>query len=163
MSYGEYANRSSKGSTLQPVLCAGEKYYFQQILSTKLTYSVMQSDLKHVTPQNLILRATSLGAVHGLHYDGYATGLMQVAGNKHVQLLSRQQFEKAQYVPHGLSARRSDLDVDSVDDLRQAGMAALDILSLTLSPGDVLLFPAFTGHQTHALTNGLTISFWYTL
>ena len=160
MSFNEFILRSqNQTSGLAPILRLGERLYFQQHPPEELEKAVVSSSLQKVNPQNLVLRVTSQNSIHGLHYDVYATGLIQLAGSKRVLLLSPNQFDQANYVARGPQARRSALDLSEI--VHQKGQSGLNVLTLTLNAGDVLLFPRLTGHQTEAYTDSFTISFWH--
>ena len=161
MSFLDFRTRARGNANLPPILSNKEQYYFQAPPPHELERSVLESVVRALVPQNLILRATREQAVHGLHFDHYATGLFQVVGQKRVSLVSRAQFDNVQYVPHGPQARRSKLDLMDYAGLAQEQQTKLQVIDLTLDPGDILLFPAQTGHQTKALNASYTISFWY--
>ena len=134
-----------------------EYYYFQSEPPQQLERIILDSQISAVQPQNLILRVTAEQSVHGLHYDKYATGLVQLAGHKQIKLISRAKFDLVQYVPHGIFARRSSLDLQD-----EKTAQALDALTVDIKAGDVLLFPPQVGHESRAITDGTTVSFWYT-
>lgn len=135
-----------------------EYYYFQSAEPPQqLERIILDSQISAVQPQNLILRVTAEESVHGLHHDKLATGLVQLSGHKQIKLISRTKYDLVQYVPHGVFARRSSLDLQD-----EKTALALDAVTIDMKAGDVLLFPPQVGHESKAITDSTTVSFWYT-
>ncbi len=159
MSSSEFVERALRDRTQyrhSPIRWIPEYYYFQAQPPQSLEDSILKSAAKAVQPQNLILRVNIQQSIHGLHYDKYGTGLIQLAGHKSISLVPQHVFDKMQYVPHGPFARRSSVDLQN-----QTVSRSMQALTLQLHPGDMLLFPPAVGHESRSLTDGSTVSFWY--
>lgn len=105
------------------------------------------------------LRISPISAVHALHFDTSATILVQLKGVKIVTLIPPKDLQKM--YPYGqghILNRRARIELTAIDKARFPMAMQLKPYLVRLYPGDVLVFPAWTGHTTLALSDSIAIS-----
>lgn len=100
------------------------------------------------------------GSRHALHYDDSDSVFFQIAGTKEVTLIPVMQLAYMYpYRGDDFRARRAQVSLESPDTIRYPMSSLLKPAHITLNPGDVLVVPKRSGHETFARSNSTTITF----
>ncbi len=95
-----------------------------------------------------------------LHYDDSDSIFIQIAGVKEVTLVPVKQLAYIYPYPRGdIRARRAHIDIRTPDRNKFPLSALLKLDKVTLHPGDMLLVPRRSGHETVAASNSTTLTF----
>jgi hypothetical protein len=86
-----------------------------------------------------------------LHFDTKTNFYVQISGTKRFLLIDPSLNDIDLNEPDCPGWRRSRMD--------PAG--GLDVEEVILNPGDILFMDAFMGHDVRALTDSLSVNFWY--
>ena len=100
------------------------------------------------------------GSRHALHYDDSDSVFFQIAGMKEVTLIPVMQL--AYMYPYrggDFRARRAKISLESPDAAQYPMSSLLQPVRIILNPGDVLLVPRRSGHETLAISDSTTVTF----
>ena len=107
-----------------------------------------------------MLRVMKQGSKHALHFDDSDSVFFQIAGKKEVTLIPVMQLAYMYpYRGDDFRARRAQISLETPDPAQYPMSAFLQPVHITLMPGDVLLVPRRSGHETVAKSDSMTVTF----
>lgn len=108
-----------------------------------------------------MLRVTPAGATHALHYDSSNSILVQLRGVKRVTLVHESQLEDLNPYPRDhILFRRARMPGTPGGSLGWQGIPPVG-KTVDLFPGDMIVFPSNTSHQTTAVEDTISVSIRY--
>ena len=107
-----------------------------------------------------MLRVTSRGAIHALHYDVTDSVFFQVKGAKEVTMLPVMQLAYTYpFTGKDYRARRAQIDLRNPNLAKYPLSSQIKVVRITLHPGDMLLVPRRSAHETLALSESITLTY----
>ncbi|XP_059609099.1 bifunctional peptidase and arginyl-hydroxylase JMJD5 isoform X2 [Phlebotomus argentipes] len=101
------------------------------------------------------------GTVSPLHFDKKHNLLAQVVGRKRI-LLAHPQDSDAVYPYSGeMLSNTSQVDLESIDEARFPRTKQISFCEVFLKSGEVLYIPPGWWHHVRAISNSISISFWW--
>ena len=107
-----------------------------------------------------ILRVMKESSRHALHYNDSDSVFFQIAGMKEVTLIPVMQLAYMYpYKSEDFRARRAKISLKRPDTAKYPLSSLLQPVRIILKPGDVLLVPRRSGHETLARSDSMTVTF----
>ena len=107
-----------------------------------------------------MLRVTNKGATHALHYDVSDSVFLQLSGAKQVTLVPVTQLAYTYpFAGKDYRARRARINLRSPNLAKYPLASQVKPLTFILRPGDMLLIPRRSAHETLALSDSTTVTY----
>lgn len=101
------------------------------------------------------------GTVSPLHFDKKHNLLAQVAGTKRLLLADPTDSEDVYPFEGEMLSNTSQVDLENVDELQFPNIKNVSFHEIILNSGEMLYIPPGWWHHVRALSNSISISFWW--
>lgn len=101
------------------------------------------------------------GCVSPLHFDLVQNFLIQISGTKKFTLISPQYSDKLYANKEAKFPNISRVDLRNVDYDKYPLLVEVDMLEITIEPGDILYLPAFWWHQVSSAGTNMAVNYWW--